>query len=276
MTFVIRTLFFTAALLCSIYVKDAKAEEVILTHLQTPVKNQEGRNTCAYFAVSAAVESFFKALTGEDYDISEEYEIFRHKIINAWRPEVEFGNTYDIMASLQNDTYLYEENELPYQKESPNFTVPFTAAQMSFYDLRQKSVPRVSYRSLKFREISKTHSSKSWSELVMEQIKQGNSVVITLNVAIPHINDSKGTFKMNKKIADQCTSGEIACAGHAVLLVGYNTTKKAFMFKNSWGPEWGDRGYGYVSFDHVDNFSDQPLYTYFNRLTSPSVKRVNQ
>ncbi|QLY26750.1 C1 family peptidase [Bdellovibrio sp. KM01] len=275
MTFVIRTLFFTAALLCSVYVKDAKAEETILTHLQTPVKDQERRNTCAYFAVSAAVESAFKTLTGEDYDISEEFEIFRHKIINAWRPEVEFGNTYDIMASLQNDLYLYEEDQLPYQKESLNFTQPFSAGQMSFYDLRQKKIPKVSYRSLKFKEISKRHSSRSWSELAMEQIKQNRSVVITLNVAIPHINDTKGTFTMNKEIAEQCASGQIACAGHAVLLVGYNTERRAFMFKNSWGPKWGDRGYGYVTFDHVDEFSDQPLYAYFDKFTSPSVKRVN-
>ncbi|WP_413294453.1 C1 family peptidase [Bdellovibrio sp. HCB185ZH] len=275
MTFVTRTLFFTAALLCSVYVKDAKAEEKLLTHLQTPVKDQERRNTCAFFAVSALVESTFKTLTGEDYDISEEYEIFRHKIINSWRPEVEFGNTYDILASLQNDLYLYEEDQLPYQKESPDFTKPFTSSQTSFYDLRQKRIPRVSYRSLKFKQLNRMHTSRSWTELVIDQIKENRSVVVTLNVAVPHINDAKGTVKMDKKILEQCNKGEITCAGHAVLLVGYNTELKAFMFKNSWGPNWGDRGYGYVTFDHVNEFSDQFLVAYFDKFTAPSVKRVN-
>jgi C1A family cysteine protease len=275
MTFVIRTLFFSAALLCSLYVKDAKAEEVILTHLQTPVKDQERRDTCAYFAVSALVESAFKKLTGEDYDISEEYEVFRHKIINSWRPEVEFGNTYDILASLKNDIYLFEESQLPYQKDSPDFTKPLSSQQMAFYNLDKKTVPHVSYRSLNFKQLSKMHSSRSWSELAMNEIKQDRSVVVTLNVAIPLINDTKGTFTMNKEIDEQCSSKQIACGGHAILLVGYNTEKRAFMFKNSWGPKWGDRGYGYVTFDHVDNYSDQLLTAYFDRFTSPSVKRVN-
>ncbi len=35
--------------------------------------------------------------------------------------------------------------------------------------------------------------------------------------------------------------------GHAVTIVGYND--HGFIFKNSWGTQWGDDGYGYISFD---------------------------
>lgn len=35
--------------------------------------------------------------------------------------------------------------------------------------------------------------------------------------------------------------------GHVVTLVGYND--KGFIFKNSWGTDWGDHGYGYISYD---------------------------
>jgi len=35
--------------------------------------------------------------------------------------------------------------------------------------------------------------------------------------------------------------------GHAVTVVGFND--KGFIFKNSWGEEWGENGYGYLSFD---------------------------
>ncbi|MEK2690768.1 C1 family peptidase [Bdellovibrio sp. GT3] len=275
MTFVIRTLFLTAALLCSVYVTDAKADVKTLTHLQTPVKDQERRDTCAYFAVSALVESAFKKLTGEDYDISEEYEVFRHKIINSWRPEVEFGNTYDILASLKSDIYLFEEAQLPYQKESPDFTKPLSAQQMSFYNLSQKTTPHVSYRSLNFKQLSQMHVMRPWSEQVINELKQDRPVVVTLNVAIPLINDQKGTFTMNPEVAEQCASGKISCGGHAILLVGYDDQRRLFMFKNSWGPKWGNQGYGYVTFDHVDNYSDQLLTAYFDKFTSPSVKRMN-
>lgn len=39
--------------------------------------------------------------------------------------------------------------------------------------------------------------------------------------------------------------------GHAIALVGYNDDKKQFIFRNSWGTNWGDVGYGYISYDYV-------------------------
>lgn len=38
--------------------------------------------------------------------------------------------------------------------------------------------------------------------------------------------------------------------GHAVLAVGYNNEDQ-LIFRNSWGPSWGERGYGYLPFEYV-------------------------
>lgn len=43
---------------------------------------------------------------------------------------------------------------------------------------------------------------------------------------------------------------ETAAGGHAIALVGY--TKDHFIIRNSWGTtEWGDKGYGYASYQYV-------------------------
>lgn len=39
--------------------------------------------------------------------------------------------------------------------------------------------------------------------------------------------------------------------GHAVVFVGYDMDKKLFKVRNSWGPNWGDKGYFYMPFDYV-------------------------
>lgn len=39
--------------------------------------------------------------------------------------------------------------------------------------------------------------------------------------------------------------------GHAITIIGYDTTKKLFSFQNSWGTKWGNNGYGYLPFDYV-------------------------
>ncbi|MBO9665469.1 MAG: C1 family peptidase [Bdellovibrio sp.] len=274
MSFVLKTAFFAAALLCSFYLENARAEQINLLKYQTDVKDQERRDTCAYFAISALVESTFKKQTGEDYNVSEEFEIFRNKIINAWRPEVEFGDTYTVMKNIADDLYLYEENELPYQKESIDFTKPLTADQENFFDVRKKNLPKVTYRSLKFKMLSQMWVQRPWSEHIVNELKQERPVVVTIKVSIPHIDDTKGTFTFSPEINAQCDAGTIRCGGHAVLIVGYDDVRKVFMFKNSWGPKWGNNGYGYMTFAHVDQYVDQPITAYFDKLTGPSVKRV--
>jgi C1A family cysteine protease len=38
--------------------------------------------------------------------------------------------------------------------------------------------------------------------------------------------------------------------GHAILAVGYDDAKKQVVFRNSWSPKWGDKGYGYLPYDY--------------------------
>lgn len=41
--------------------------------------------------------------------------------------------------------------------------------------------------------------------------------------------------------------------GHAVLLVGYDSVKKVFIARNSWGSAWGDKGYFYMPFAVIED-----------------------
>ncbi len=42
-----------------------------------------------------------------------------------------------------------------------------------------------------------------------------------------------------------------AQGGHAMTIVGYDDTKKAFKIANSWGTEWADAGFGWVGYDYL-------------------------
>ncbi len=41
--------------------------------------------------------------------------------------------------------------------------------------------------------------------------------------------------------------------GHAVMAVGYNDEKKVIIVRNSWGMEWGDKGYFYMPYEYITN-----------------------
>lgn len=49
------------------------------------------------------------------------------------------------------------------------------------------------------------------------------------------------------------TKDEKCLGGHAVALVGFDDTKKMFIARNSWGEEWGDKGYFYMPYEFIKN-----------------------
>jgi C1A family cysteine protease len=46
---------------------------------------------------------------------------------------------------------------------------------------------------------------------------------------------------------------EQVVGGHAVLCVGYDRKKKSVLVRNSWGPEWGLKGYFWMPYDYISN-----------------------
>lgn len=78
-------------------------------------------------------------------------------------------------------------------------------------------------------------------------------------------------FSVYSSISQAGTTGEIPLpvagehqvGGHAMVVVGYDDTKKvknanatqpstgAFLIRNSWGASWGDHGYGWLPYDYV-------------------------
>ncbi len=46
--------------------------------------------------------------------------------------------------------------------------------------------------------------------------------------------------------------GETSRGGHAICIMGYSREGSYFKFKNSWGVDWGDSGYGYLPYQYMN------------------------
>ena len=84
-----------------------------------------------------------------------------------------------------------------------------------------------------------TFSSPSSMTDVKNALKKG-PLITTLYVYADFISYSSGVYKHR-------TGGPLG--GHAVSLIGFDDTKNAWIIRNSWGPDWGINGFGYVSYD---------------------------
>ena len=47
------------------------------------------------------------------------------------------------------------------------------------------------------------------------------------------------------------SSNDISLGGHAVVLCGFDDTKQLFILRNSWGINWGDKGYFYLPYNYI-------------------------
>ena len=72
----------------------------------------------------------------------------------------------------------------------------------------------------------------------------------TVYSSMPGIGDDTGDIPFPKE-------GDRVEGGHAVVAVGYDDNRKigsnkgALLIRNSWGKEWGDRGYGWLPYEYV-------------------------
>jgi len=65
------------------------------------------------------------------------------------------------------------------------------------------------------------------------------------------------------------TKKEKLLGGHAVLLVGYNKNDNTFIARNSWGTNWGDRGYFYMPFQVIQNTSMSSDFWVIKSISNP-------
>ena len=80
----------------------------------------------------------------------------------------------------------------------------------------------------------------------------GHAVVLGIRIApdFRNINNTNDTYDDKSNLEN---------VGHSICLIGYDDQKGAFKFINSWGTKWGLDGYGWISYDLVND----PFVNYY-------------
>ena len=101
------------------------------------------------------------------------------------------------------------------------------------------------YRSVSYINLFNT-AGKANLALLKYQLSTGDPFLLGL----PVYSEFLRTSSLNPVI-DVPAVGSNLLGGHAVLVVGYDDATQTFKFVNSWGENWADHGFGYLTYRFV-------------------------
>ncbi|MCB1174774.1 MAG: hypothetical protein KDK39_14485 [Leptospiraceae bacterium] len=209
--------------------------KVDLRRMLTPVEDQGATNSCTANAVAGAYEYLAKKhLQGDSWDASRLFLYYNARSLDEDMESIEDEGSAICVAisSLQKygicseDTWPFQEDEV---NEEPSADAYDEAARFLVEDFA--IVPT---------------KLQSWKECLAE----GMPIIFGIDLFDSFERQRRpGLVPMPTKKEKERDEH----ASHAMLCVGYSDKDKVFIVRNSWGPDWGDKGYCYIPYDYVIN-----------------------
>ncbi len=225
--------------------------------LDLGVKNQGHRPSCAIFAVVSALEFQNAELTGRVDHFSEEYLIWAvRQTVQRIPPSGgtaggEPAEDADEGFALGEVVEALRAYGIPLQASMPNtFGSKINAIE---------SPPPAVVEEAKRHQRVFVHRlpGRDSTTLLNNLVQALNAgVPIPVGMAWPNYRSIRTGYLS----AQKPQSG----GGHAVTIVGYKCPTgriedAVFLFKNSWGPQWGQGGYGTVTYAYLRNYLDDAI-----------------
>ncbi len=208
----------------------------------TPVKSQGSAGSCWAFAATAALEAHLKITANDptwNPDLSEQ-----HLICDPDGGGNTYGGTSkNALGFFLGNGGIVTESELPYRASNSSPDWPLSAG----WETRAYEVNELG-RWLDQRGTAPT------TDLVKQYLTDYGPPATAINSRRDWYNPG-GTQNV------WYGQDRWWAADHDVLIVGYQDDASIaeggyWIIKNSWGSSWGDSGYGYAAYGHVERYTD--------------------
>lgn len=195
-------------------------EEFSLRQFCTPVKNQQNIGACTGFGSTAGYEVLRNKNTKQQLDLSELFTYYNAREMEGTIDKDAGAYVRDVCKSGVTQGFCLEEY-WPYIpskfKEKPSWSAYFCA---------------------KYYRLSGYYRCNTADE-IKQALVNGLPVVFGAGVWSNFLSFRGDVYK---------SIGGSPAGGHCMLVVGYSNAKNAFLVKNSWGTEFGNRGYVWIEY----------------------------
>jgi hypothetical protein len=217
---------------------------VDLSRLLPPVGDQGGVGSCTAWAVGYAARAMYVSWL-EGRDVSKPENIpspeFIYDSTNLKPGDCEGGSSIVRVVSFLKDG-------APSLSEAPYRDRNMLDAKCSRPSAEEGALKRDFFTDTPLSvDLSTVDQAKA-------ELTQGHPVMIGAQIgsAFKHLQagavyegEWKGYYSQGFK---QSVPHEQQLGGHAITLVGFDDERQAFKLVNSWGPKWGDQGFGWLSY----------------------------
>ncbi len=195
------------------------------------VRDSGREGSCVGFAVAAALEEQIRKVQAQDVTISPRYIYYYARAQGGLPTDCDTGaHLRDAVDILLRQGAVVEE-VWPYQ--AGEFAArPSPAVEGAVHYRLSRAQPIHSLEELK------TALRETWSVvggLSLFPSADGAEVSRTGRIPMPDPDEPPRSAA-------------------AVCFVGFDDARRLLKFRPPWGPAWGDRGYGYVSYDYARRF----------------------
>jgi C1A family cysteine protease len=200
-----------------------------------PVENQGQLGSCTANALVGALEFLELKDGGPFIDLSRLFVYYNERAIEGTVDQDSGAFLRDGIKSLARQG-VCPEKEWPYRTSA----------------FRKKPTPAC-YADAKKYEITSYHRINTTDEM-RTCLAGGFPFVFGFTV----YSSFESAAVARSGVLNIPTRNETVVGGHAVMAVGYDDTQQRFIVRNSWGADWGQRGYFTMPYDYLQsrNLSD--------------------
>jgi hypothetical protein len=215
--------------------------------------NQGNQNSCTAWAIAYAVKSF-QELREHGWD-NEQQRFFSPSFVYN-----QISKGKDNGLSLPETMhFIMDKGTIPLE------FMPYDEKNSSTQPSKTLKTLGESFRALGYRRIDTTNIN-----IIKAYLASGEPVIIVLEMFSNFIGSdmakNKGLYKAQK--------GQ-SLGFHALVAVGYNDASQQVKLLNSWGSEWGDNGYGYVSYDFFPKIVKRAYILYDTPTPKNTLQALN-